>query len=75
MLHVEPTATRELVHETWLPATQEPRGLSPEAQWADLKPENISVLDWVRYYPGDDQELWPDVIEEIKWEVEHGEAD
>lgn len=42
-----------------------PQGLSPHAEWVDLKPANVPLWEWWQLYD-DDKELWPYIVEIAK---------
>lgn len=46
----------------WMYQMRVPAGLSPRAQWMELRPATIHPWEWWHLYD-DDKELWPFIIE------------
>lgn len=44
------------------PVMGKPRGLSSEAIWMELRPEEYSFLEWWRLYPGPKRRVWVSVV-------------
>lgn len=46
---------------------RQPKGLSLEAHWMELRPAYISPLDWIGLFTTD-TDKWPDLVEEAEFE-------